>query len=59
MNFPFLSVAIQKQSFNTDYKDIYIDNGIKLPKSCSKTNLQSGSCKLGFPNSSLEDDLIN
>ena len=27
-------------------------------RNCSKNNLHSGSCKPGFPNSSLEDDLI-
>ena len=58
MDFPFLSAAIQKQSFITNYKHIHIVNDIKSPKSCSKNNFQSGSCKLGFPNSSIEDDLI-
>ena len=58
MDFPFLSAAIQKQSFITNYKHIHIVNDIKSPKSCSKNNFQSASCKLGFPNSSLEDDLI-
>ena len=58
MDFLFLSAAIQKQNFITNYKHIHIVNDIKSPKSCSKNNFQSGSCKLGFPNSSLEDDLI-
>ena len=42
MNYSFLSVAIQKQSFMMNYKHIYILNDI-LPKRCSKNNLQSGS----------------
>ena len=58
MDFPFLSAAIQKQSFITNYKHIYIGSDMKSPKSCSKNNFQSGSCKLGFPNSSIEDDLV-
>ena len=52
MDFLFLSATIQKQSFISNYKHI------KSPKSCSKNNFQNGSCKLGFPNSLLEDDLI-
>ena len=51
-------ITIQKQIFITNYKHIYIVNDIKSPKSCSKNNFQSGSCKLGFPNKSLEDDVI-
>ena len=58
MDFPFLSAAIQKQSFITNYKHIYTVSDIKSPKSCSKNNFQNESCKLGFPNSSIEDDLI-
>ena len=58
MDFPFLSAAIQKQSFITNYKHIYAVNDIKSPKRCSKNNFQNESCKLGFPNSSIEDDLI-
>ena len=59
MNFTFLAVAIQKQSFITSYKHIYIVNAIKSSKSCSTNNLQNRSCKLDFPNiSSLDDDLI-
>ena len=58
MNITFLTAAIQKQSFITIYKHIYIVDDIKSSKSCSKNNLQSGSCKLDFPNSPLEDDLI-
>ena len=55
--FAFLAVAIQRKSFITNYKHIYIV--IKPSKSCTKNNLQSGSGKLDFPNnSSLEDDLI-
>ena len=57
MNFAFLSVTIQKQSLVTNYKHIFIVNDIKSPR-CSKNNLQSGSCKRGFPDSSLADDLI-
>ena len=60
MNFTFLAVAIQKQSFIMNYKHIYIVNAIKSSKSCSKNNLQSGSCKLDVPDiSSLDDDLMN
>ena len=33
-------------------------NDINSPKNCSKNNLHSGSYKPGFPNSSLEDGLI-
>ena len=55
-----IAVAIQKQSFIMNYKHIYIVNVIKSSKSCSKNNLQSGSCKLDVPNiSSLDDDLMN
>ena len=41
------------QTYNTN-----IINDIKSRKNCSKNNLHSGLCKPGFPNSSLEDDLI-
>ena len=59
MSFVFLVVAIQKQSFFTICKHIYIVNAIKSSEKCSKNNLQSGSSKLDFPNiSSLKDDLI-
>ena len=59
MNFTFLAVAIQKQSFITSYKHIYIVNATKSSKSFSKNNLKNRSCKLDFPNiSSLDDDLI-
>ena len=58
MDFPFLSAAIQKQSSITNFKRIYIVNDIKSPESSSKNNFQSGSCNLGFPNNSSEDDLI-
>ena len=30
----------------------------QLQKGCSKNNFQNGSWKLGFPNSSLKNDLI-
>ena len=58
MEFPLLLAAIQKQSFITNYKYICIVNDIKPLKRCPKNNFQSGSCKLGFTNNSLEDDLI-
>ena len=58
MDFPFLSPAVQKQSFITNYKYIHIVNDIKSPKSCSKNYFQTGPWKAGFPNSSLEDNLI-
>ena len=46
-------------SFITNYKHIYIINDINSPKSCSnKKKIQSESCKLGLPNNSLEDELI-
>ena len=41
------------QTYNTN-----IVNDIKSRKNCSKNNLHSALCKPGFPNSSLEDDLI-
>ena len=53
MNFPFLSVVNRNQKI---YYELHSSQR-KAPKSCSK-NLQNGSCKLVFPNSSLEDDLI-
>ena len=60
MDFPFMSAAIQKRSFITNYKHIYIVNDIKSPKSCPKNNFQSGSwCKLGFPNNSLKMTWLN
>ena len=58
IDFLFLSLAIQKQSLIMNYQHIYIVNGIKSPKCVSKINVQSGSCKLLFPNNSLDDDLI-
>ena len=36
MDFPFLSVVIQKESFITNYKHIYIVTDVKSPRSCSK-----------------------
>ena len=50
------SVSISCESKSKIYYELHSSQR-KAPKSWSK-NLQNGSCKLGFPNSSLEDDLI-
>ena len=58
MNFPFLSVSIQNQIFMMNYKHIYMVNDTAAI-TLFKNNLQSRSCKLHFPNSLLQDDLID